>query len=77
MLWESHVLKEIKEATAGFFFGALSDLYLTILAWFIFDDNESPTIFRNFEENNTYAVVDVIASAKRTSASINDLNQDA
>lgn len=64
-------------ASAGFFFGALSDLYLTILVWFIFDDDESPMIFRNVDKNNTYAVVDVIASSKRTSVSLNNYYQDA
>jgi hypothetical protein len=48
--------------TALAFFGALSDLFLTSMLWFILEEKGAPSIFMDEKNDKTYAVLDVIAS---------------
>ena len=47
-----------RRQSAFFFFGGLADLFLSVMIWFILDDESTPTIY--LDGNKVYPVLDVI-----------------
>ena len=48
--------------TAFFFIGGMADLFLSVMMWFIFDNENAPTVFVDGER--VYVVSDVIKSSQ-------------
>ena len=54
-------LSEARMTTAFFFIGGMADLFLSVMMWFIFDNDNAPTVFVDGER--VYVVSDVIKSS--------------
>ncbi len=50
--------ENLRVNTAILFFSAVLDLFLSVILWFVLDDEKSPAVF--VDENKVYAVIDVI-----------------
>ena len=44
--------------TAYQFFGGLADIFLSLMLWFISDEQKQPTIF--IDDNKIYAITEVV-----------------
>ena len=62
-----------RAATWWSLFGGASDIFLSCMIWFIFDDKSAPTLIRDERHNSTYAVIDVIKPRDSARSSINSL----
>ena len=63
-----------RSATWWSLFNGCSDLFLSCMIWFIFDDNSAPVLIRDERNNSTYAVIDVIKPRDSTMLSINTVS---
>jgi len=52
------LIQEDRINTAYYFFAGLTDLFLSLILWFIFDEDKATAVV--VEGNRAYAVVDVI-----------------
>lgn len=60
--------------TAFFFFGGVSDLFLSLMLWFIIDDYKTPALF--IDGDNVYALVDVVKERDSTINSDNGSEEE-
>ncbi len=55
-------------------FGGVSDIFLSCMIWFIYDEEGTPTIFRDERHNSTYAILDIIKPKDSFRSSVGSLD---
>ena len=73
-IFPNNLIQVNRISSAFYFFGGAADLFLSIMLWFIFDDEKSTAVF--VDGTRVYAVTDVIKAKESLNSNDNEEQEE-